>query len=236
MSGGGKNGKSAPDTKSAKASVSKEKTNDDKSAALTDVSAAAKKAAAAEIWKPIVSLFVICLISSLLLALANKITEGPIAALAASDEQAAKQAVLADATEFGDEQTDPDTGASWYVGKDASGQIVGYVFKTKATSYGGELDIMTGIDKDGKIAGVKITTINDTPGLGMKAKTDPNFIQEFIGKSGTLTVTKDKTNTDSDKIVAITSATITSKAMTKAVNAATAEYEKITKGEVSSNG
>ena len=63
-------------------------------------------------------------------------------------------------------------------------------------------------------------------GLGMNAKKD-DFRQQYVGKSGELAVNK-----DGGEIVAITSATVTSRAVTKAVNEALALYESVAgKGE-----
>ena len=36
--------------------------------------------------------------------------------------------------------------------------------------YGGALKVMTGISEEGKVTGVSILSIDDTPGLGMNAK------------------------------------------------------------------
>lgn len=65
---------------------------------------------------------------------------------------------------------------------------------------------MVGIDADGTITGLRVTGHSETAGLGAKA-TDPSFYEQFTGKSGSVSVTK-----DGGEIVPITSATITSRA------------------------
>ena len=61
--------------------------------------------------------------------------------------------------------------------------------------------------------------INDTPGLGLKAK-EPEFKSQFAGKKAeALSVTKSGSGSDNE-IAAISGATITSSATTNAVNAA----------------
>ena len=84
---------------------------------------------------------------------------------------------------------------------------------------------MTGINADGTIAAVTVLSCDDeTPGLGQNvAKSE--FTDMFVGKSGEIKVTK-----DGGEIVAVTSATMTSRAVCDAVSQATAIYESV-KGE-----
>lgn len=49
---------------------------------------------------------------------------------------------------------------------------------------------MVGIDADGTITGLRVTGHSETAGLGAKA-TDPSFYEQFTGKSGSVSVTKD---------------------------------------------
>ena len=83
---------------------------------------------------------------------------------------------------------------------------------------------MTGLDEDGKITGLQILSIDETPGLGMNAKKE-SWLSQFTGKSGTLSVVKGSAS-ESEQIQAITSATITSKAVTSAVNSAVGFYNE----------
>ena len=77
--------------------------------------------------------------------------------------------------------------------------------------------MVVGIGTDGAVMGAKVTAHTETPGLGAKAQADPTWIAQFAGKpaSGALAVTK-----DGGDIVPITGATITSRAVTAAVNTA----------------
>ena len=83
----------------------------------------------------------------------------------------------------------------------------GYVITTAPGGFGGAVNTMVGIDADGVITGLRVTGHSETPGLGAKA-TEPAFYEQFAGKSGTVTVTK-----DGGEIVSITSSTITSRAV-----------------------
>jgi electron transport complex protein RnfG len=177
-----------------------------------------KKISAKDIIIPTVTLFIICLISTLLLAVVDNTTKGKIAQMQQASDAAARSKVLASAASF----TQKD---DYYIGKDKSGKTVGYVFTESAKSYGGNVVVMTGIDTEGKVTAVEITSINDTPGLGMNAK-NSWFKKQFEGKSGTIGV--NKSSASKTEIKALTGATITSKGVTSAVNAALAEYnEKI---------
>ena len=164
------------------------------------------------------SLFLICAVAAGALAYVNSVTAPTIAANNAAAADKARGEVLPAADGF-EEKTAPD-GTAYYVGKSGA-DAVGYVFTTAAKGYGGDVEIMTGIDAQGKVTGISILTINETPGLGMNAKKD-GFKDQFKGKSGELAVNK-----DGGEIVAITSATVTSRAVTKAVNEALALFAAV---------
>lgn len=85
--------------------------------------------------------------------------------------------------------------------------------------FGGNLTMIVGINADGTVAGAKVTSHAETPGLGAKSQADPNWITQFAGQTadGQLKVTK-----DGGTINAITGATITSRAVTDGVNTAAA--------------
>lgn len=166
-----------------------------------------------------VSLFLICAVAAGLLAGVNQVTAPTIAANNAAAADRARSEVLPEADGF-TEQTAPD-GTVYYTAE-KGGETVGYVFTTAAKGYGGDVEIMTGVDAEGKVTGVSILSIEETPGLGMNAKKD-SFRDQYKGKSGELAVNK-----DGGEIVAITSATITSRAVTNAVNQALALYAAVT--------
>ncbi len=107
---------------------------------------------------------------------------------------------------------------------DANGAVIGYLItSTSSESYGGDVQISVGITADGTITGVGFLAINDTPGLGMKAK-EPAFKDQFNDRAAqTFEVTKTAASGDA-QIQAISGATITSSAVTNAVNAAVYFY------------
>lgn len=170
---------------------------------------------------PTVALFVICLVSTLLLALANNVTAPLIADIATKNEVNARLKVLPAAYSFS-ESTDtkaPEGCDSFVIGLDENSKLAGMVFVTTVKSYGGDLQVMTGVDKDGKVAGIEILQISDTAGLGMNAKKD-EFKNRFKGLTEGITVQKNTASAENNEVLALTGATITSKAVTNAVNTA----------------
>ncbi|NLG93227.1 MAG: FMN-binding protein, partial [Clostridiales bacterium] len=98
-------------------------------------------------------------------------------------------------------------------------------------SYGGDLNVMTGIDKNGKVTGVVLLTIKDTPGLGLNAQNESfrnQYLQDVPEKGFELVKTG---NAGKGQINAMPGATITSKAVTECVNEAVAQYQKIKEGK-----
>ena len=98
------------------------------------------------------------------------------------------------------------------------GQTVGYVVRTEPNGYGGAIKLLIGIDKEGIVKGISILEHSETPGFGANADKQ-DFKSQFIDRKAPLKVSK---NTPSEnEIQAITGATITSAAITEAVNTAT---------------
>ena len=103
----------------------------------------------------------------------------------------------------------------------AKREIGGYSKEVTVKGYGGDIKMLVGIDKQGKVKGVKILSMNETPGLGSLATSETpmknkpfTFLGQFIGKGK-----KNKLRAKED-IVAITGATITSQAIADGVKLA----------------
>ena len=95
-------------------------------------------------------------------------------------------------------------------------EFKGIAIKTSEGGFGGKVEIMVGILANGTIKGTSVLSHAETPGLG--ANMTGKFKDQFVDKDPTnfkLAVTKDGGNVD-----AITAATITSRAFTKAVDKA----------------
>ncbi len=195
-------------------------------------------------------LFLITIIAGFALGAVHEITLEPIEAAEEAALQEAYQDVFPDAAEFTElpgfsvESADSVMLESGYqdeviedcvqaIGSD--GSLLGYVINaTDPSSYGGNLTLSLGVQVDGTVNGYSITDISDTPGLGMKAKED-DFSSQFADKQvAFFTVTKTG-STSEDEIDAISGATITSNAVTRAVNAGLCYFRYVvtlTGGEV----
>lgn len=165
---------------------------------------------------PTLTLFVICLVATALLGLTNNVTAPIIEKLAIETEVKSRQVVFADAKSFGEAEVLAD-GTSVVTALDDAGNVIGHVVVNTAKGYGGDISVMTGVDAEGKVTGVNILSHAETAGLGAKAA-EQSFRDRFVGLIGGITVSKDKAGDNS--VDAITGATITSRAVTDAVNAA----------------
>ena len=88
--------------------------------------------------------------------------------------------------------------------------------------YGGRIDLLVGI-KDCQIVDFEILKDSETPGLGSRAK-EPEFKLQFRGKN--LVNFNWKVKKDGGDIDGITSATITSRAVSEGINSALTLYSK----------
>ena len=175
-------------------------------------------------------LFIITAVTTLCLALVNSMTAGVIKANAEKAQLEAEKEVLPAALEFkkteASEKNIPEgtkNGVrieSLNVGI-ANGNGVGYIATMISNAgYGGDIKVMVGIDSDGSVTKVKILQSSETAGLGQNAS-KPEFINQFNGKSGSLSVVKNKAaDGENGEIAAISGATVTSRAVTSCVNAA----------------
>ena len=106
-----------------------------------------------------------------------------------------------------------------YTGDDANIRRVfaaenGYVIEVATNGYAGEITMLVGVDKDGKVTGLQVRDMEETFGLGGEALTDHEFLRQYLQTSGEAEV---GVNVD-----AISGATVTSKAITRCVNSAVA--------------
>ena len=177
-------------------------------------------------------LLLITVVAGLILGFVYQITKEPIAAAEEKAAKAAYQEVFPDAAGFSDklELAVPEGESTWeqnYAGvdldmalmaTDAEGNCLGYVLTmTSHEGYGGDITFTMGIQNDGTLNGISLLSISETAGLGMKAGTV--LVPQFAGKQvSQFTYTKTGSMMDS-QIDAISGATITTNAVTTAVNA-----------------
>ena len=161
------------------------------------------------------TLFLIAAVVALALAGVNAVTAPVIEELNAAKTQEAISAVLPGG--FENELTD-FADASGIVSKIYQGAN-GYAVEVGPGGFDNTITMMVGIDNEGKVLGISIINHTETAGLGAVAAAGTPagiaFRDQFVGASGSVSVTKDGGTMD-----AITGATITSRAICVGVNAA----------------
>lgn len=193
--------------------------------------------------KDALTLLLITVIAGVILGAVYYVTKEPIEQANYNTQQEAYKTVFPGASEFTDlddfssEDATALVAAEGYddsidncvAAVDDAGELLGYVVVvTDPNGYGGDITFSVGITLEGNLNGYSITTINETAGLGMKAKEEA-FSSQFVDKSiaDTFTVTKNGATSDSE-IDAITGATITSRAVTSGVNASIVYFNSLT--------
>ena len=185
-----------------------------------------KKLSFKAVFLPAISLFVICVIIALLLGLTNELTKAAIADNAVLNEQQAMQAVCPEGETFEKAEIVPEEKGEAHFALDNEGIITGYAVSVTEKGYGGDIEIMVGISYKGEITGVEILSINETPGLGMNAKGE-EFRGQFKGYPPQGGFSAKDSEEMKRNVDALTGATITSEAVSKAVNKALDIYSVI---------
>ncbi|MCF8051985.1 MAG: RnfABCDGE type electron transport complex subunit G [Desulfobacterales bacterium] len=119
---------------------------------------------------------------------------------------------------------DQDQERSFFVGV-YDGKPKAVAFETFGKGFGGDIGVMVAVDvATDRIVGVSVTTHQETPGVGSRAKTDPDFAAQFTDKAfeGTF-----KVKPDGGQIDALSGATVTSRGVTGALTQATGVYERV---------
>ncbi len=170
-----------------------------------------------DIATPTAVLAIICIVVTLALSSANALTYKKIEALAIETQNKAMSKLI-EADEYPEKELYDEQKYNIAV-KDS--ETIGYIFTITAKGYGGNIQVMTAINLDGTIAAVEILDASgETPGLGQNV-TKQNFYSQFSGLKENISVIKGgSANAENNEINAVTGATISSKAVTEAVNQA----------------
>jgi len=159
------------------------------------------------------TLFLITALVAAALAGVNSITAPRIEAINAQKTQEAIELVLPGGGELMAPGTYDDQKG---LVTEVYASETGYALKVCPSGFDNTITMMVGVDMEGKVTRISIISHTETAGLGAvaaaKTTDGETFRAQFEGQSGTLEV--------GDQIDAISSATITSKAVTKGVNAA----------------
>lgn len=161
--------------------------------------------------KPIIVLMLICLFTSTALALTNEKTASVIAQTEKTKAEEAQKEVLPEADSFTQLSLTglPPSVTEVYEAQNGAG----YVLLLSTKGYGGDMRLICGMDKDGKITSCKTLSQSETQGLGSKI-TEAKFSEQFIGKDSSL-----------EDVETISGATISSKAYIGAIKDAFTAFE-----------
>ena len=179
-------------------------------------------------------LTIITVVAGLGLGLVYEVTKEPIARTEEQAKKEAWQTVFSDvsledfkAVDIDKEAADKtaaDLGIKATVDEVCEAADEGYVVTvTDKEGYGGDIQITVGITADGTVSGVSFLSISETAGLGMKAQ-EPSFYEQYVGvQAERFYVSKD--GGEGEPIDAISGATITTRAVTGAVNTALGYFQ-----------
>lgn len=112
-------------------------------------------------------LCVICLVAAGLLAGMNLLTSSRILAQVQNEELASLKEVIPQGDSF-EAVKDAQDEILYYNAFDKDKNIIGYAFKASGKGYSSTIETMVGMMRDGTIAGIKVLSQNETPGLGAR--------------------------------------------------------------------
>ena len=170
------------------------------------------KSEAVEIMRVGLILFVITAVAALVLAYVNKVTAPVIKEQHEQKMQEAMEKVLPGAGDF--KKTEFEITDNLCVSEIYESDA-GFVVMAAPKGYGGEISMVVGIGKDISVTGISIISQSETAGLGAKC-VDLGWQEQYVGKTEGIEVSKN--GAKGNQIDAISSATITSKAVTRGVN------------------
>lgn len=163
-----------------------------------------------------------CLISGLIIAGTYFLTNDT----AVQKEAELKNLTLKSMVTEADAYNKVEGKTDWYAAS-KDGKILAYIVPAESKGYGGAITLLVAVTPEGLVKNFNILDSKETPGLGDKAA-KPQFSGQLMGKSAEhLIVTKDPN--DKDDILAISGATITSKAVTLGVKNAVDEVAQFVK-------
>jgi Na+-translocating ferredoxin:NAD+ oxidoreductase subunit G len=175
-------------------------------------------------FKIAINLILACLISGLIIGIVYFIT----APIAAEKSEMLKQQAMKDLVKDAETFKEVPDKDQWFAAE-KDGKVIAYVVPSESKGYGGAIKMLVAVTSDGRVIDYNILSANETPGLGDNAAKEP-FKSQFKEKQAeALTVVKDPSN--KENIQAMTGATISSKAVTKAVKEAVETVVQFTGGK-----
>ena len=175
------------------------------------------------------TLFAVTAVTGLILGVVQHFTSQAIARVEQEARNAAFRIVMPAGENFQTyELKEDEFVADVQKGTDANG-LVGWCLTINSKGYGGIVNFIVGVTKEGTVKAINILNHSETPGLGAKS-TEPEFYTQFNDKDTLPLKVVKGTASGADEISAISGATITSNAVTSGVNAAVEYWNKNLKG------
>lgn len=185
-----------------------------------------------KMFKDAVILFLITVVAACALGAVYEITKGPIEESKMRAKTEAYEKVFGEIPDpegltpcsipegFPDQEQFPGSSINEALAvRDIDGSFLGTILSvTNSNGYGGDITIAMGVSADGTLKGIEFLEISETAGLGMRAK-EESFLSQFRDvKTKSFSLPKAKIEGEKE-MDAVSSATITSKAVNRAVNA-----------------
>ena len=116
-----------------------------------------------------------------------------------------------------------------YLGHDAAGKRVGFALSGTESGFQDPVTVMFGYDAGTRtVIAMKVIANKETPGLGNKIESDTSFIDGFVHAVAPVNgVKKDRGKRNSNDVVMITGATISSRAVIRIINDAVARWQPL---------
>jgi len=171
----------------------------------------------------VIVLTIVSVVAALGLAKVHEVTKEPIREAMRQELLRALKRVLPPFDNAPDREARVIDGRTYYPAL-RQGVLVGVAFPAVSDEgYGGRIEALVGVDPAGRVTGVVILAHAETPGLGAKAA-DPAYLAQFQGKG--LRDARWAVRKDGGDFDQITGATITPRALIKAIRQGLEAFEK----------
>lgn len=153
------------------------------------------------------------------LSLTNYVTDPIIKKGKIERYKTALYEIMPNASDFKKEDEKKDfLSQNKFIGISKNGKTLGEIYVLSEKGYGGEIKVLVGVSNDKEVTGLKVLEHKETPGLGSLAQSPEKmpernfaFLEQFKGRK-----LSDGWEVKED-IIAITGATITTRAITRTV-------------------
>lgn len=185
-----------------------------------------------KLFMPAIILTIICLVTTGLVALTFDVTRAERERQEIIAANANRLALYPDALSFTPLVEEgavlPDGLEEALIVAGPDGAQIGYIFVSEKRGYGGLVPVMLAVNADATISGVRVLANEETPGLGKKVENEA-FLGQFFDKAADASFALRVDNAGGQPIDAVSGATISSRAVTDAINIALLYFQDLEK-------